>query len=231
MGCSGLDFMTVLRMENVLMISRRRSASICRKIEKLKSIECYNNVIWITELIAESLIVLLRCVFVVCAILICGRRQNERLNFVSCLAIRVLILGSVFTEAMVSPHRKLRISVIAPSEMTYDQPQLQLVLTTVQMAMEKVVDPVSGYLPGWEIELRHRDSNCSSTIGGLASFELHTVSGNYSKLCLLSYLYSKHNPKYEYYIFSSTSTSICNYYHNCKLNMNRFFISFWKVIL
>lgn len=66
----------------------------------------------------------------------------------------------------------VRLAVIAPVDHDHEQ-SLNRVLPAVQLAVRKVADPVTGYLPGWDILVDHRDSRCSSTFGPLAAFEFY----------------------------------------------------------
>lgn len=66
----------------------------------------------------------------------------------------------------------VRLAVIAPADREHEQ-SLYRVLPAVQLAVRKVSDPLTGYLPGWDIRVEHRDSQCSSTFGPLAAFEFY----------------------------------------------------------
>lgn len=68
--------------------------------------------------------------------------------------------------------RVVRLAVIAPADLEHEQ-SLYRVLPAVQLAVRRVADPVTGSLPGWDILVEHRDSQCSSTFGPLAAFEFY----------------------------------------------------------
>lgn len=76
-----------------------------------------------------------------------------------------------------SPRGVVRLAVIAPEEDSSNEQALRQVLPSVELAVRNVIDPVNGLLPGWEFQVQHRDSMCSSTHGPLAAFELHNTSG------------------------------------------------------
>ncbi|CAA9997441.1 unnamed protein product, partial [Nesidiocoris tenuis] len=72
----------------------------------------------------------------------------------------------------------VRLSVIAPnsSSPTLHRGQnLQLIRPVIEAAVARVSAP-DGVLPGYDIRLRFRDSNCSSAIGPLYAFELHNTT-------------------------------------------------------
>lgn len=66
----------------------------------------------------------------------------------------------------------VRLAVIAPSDPKHDQ-SLVKILPSIQLAVRAVSDFLTGTLPGWEIQVDYRDSNCSSTYGPLAAFEFY----------------------------------------------------------
>ncbi|CAB0004470.1 unnamed protein product [Nesidiocoris tenuis] len=72
----------------------------------------------------------------------------------------------------------VRLSIIAPnsSSPTLHRGQnLQLIRPVIEAAVARVSAP-DGVLPGYDIRLRFRDSNCSSAIGPLYAFELHNTT-------------------------------------------------------
>lgn len=73
--------------------------------------------------------------------------------------------------------KKVRITVIAPEKAIQDEETLGAILPAVDLAIKAVANPISGRLPGYEIEHRFRNSNCSPTYGPLAAIELHNISG------------------------------------------------------
>ncbi len=78
--------------------------------------------------------------------------------------------------------RKVRITVIAPETAVDDEEVLGEIMPSVDLATKVVTDPVTGHLPGYEIELKYRNSNCSPTYGALAAIDLHTQSGKKFKI-------------------------------------------------
>ncbi|XP_039282700.1 atrial natriuretic peptide receptor 1 isoform X3 [Nilaparvata lugens] len=69
----------------------------------------------------------------------------------------------------------VRLAIIAPDIPDHEQP-LRLILPSIDLAVKSVTNNRTGTLPGWDFELYERNSNCSSTIGGLASFELNEIA-------------------------------------------------------
>lgn len=81
------------------------------------------------------------------------------------------------TAALTSRRGLVRLAVIAPEEDSSNEQSLRQVLPSVELAVRNVIDPANGLLPGWEFQVQHRDSKCSSTHGPLAAFELHNSAG------------------------------------------------------
>ncbi|OXU29535.1 hypothetical protein TSAR_012547, partial [Trichomalopsis sarcophagae] len=65
----------------------------------------------------------------------------------------------------------VKLAVIAPADPRHEQ-SLPRLLPAVLMAVRAVSSP-KGPLPGWTIEVEHRDSQCSSTYGPLAAFDFY----------------------------------------------------------
>lgn len=79
----------------------------------------------------------------------------------------------------------VRLAVIAPSDPKHDQ-SLVKILPSIQLAVRAVSDRDTGALPGWDIHVDYRDSNCSSVYGPLAAFEfyINKSAGEYYTLSL-----------------------------------------------
>lgn len=88
----------------------------------------------------------------------------------------VFNITAPYTAALSSRRGVVRLTVIAPEEDSSNEQSLRQVLPSVELAVRNVIDPVNGLLPGWEFQVQHRDSKCSSTHGPLAAFELHNLS-------------------------------------------------------
>ncbi|XP_063236089.1 atrial natriuretic peptide receptor 1-like [Bacillus rossius redtenbacheri] len=84
----------------------------------------------------------------------------------------LLALLAASTPAAALGSGTVRLAVIAPEDPSHEQ-SLYRVLPAVELAVHKVTDPAHGTLPGWDIRVDHRDSNCSSTYGPLAAFEFY----------------------------------------------------------
>lgn len=78
----------------------------------------------------------------------------------------------------------VRFSVIAPLKASKNEESLGAILPSVDLAARAIAQP-NGPLPGWDIRIQNRDSNCSSTDGPLAAFELHTTSGEFKSYFVL----------------------------------------------
>lgn len=104
---------------------------------------------------------------------ICGRIRSILRGRVILTALVLTVLLSNPVEGKNATRRGVvRLAVIAPADHEHEQ-SLYRVLPAVQLAVRKVSDPVTGYLPGWDILVDHRDSRCSSTYGPLAAFEFY----------------------------------------------------------
>jgi len=95
-----------------------------------------------------------------------------------CALIWVLVSAVVFAECVTSTAVPgvVRFAVIAPLTASKKDESLGAILPSVDLAAQAIAQP-KGSLPGWKIIIDSRDSNCSSTDGPLAAFELHTISG------------------------------------------------------
>jgi hypothetical protein len=104
---------------------------------------------------------------------ICGRIRNILHGRVILTALVLTVLLSNPVEGKNASRRGVvRLAVIAPAEHEHEE-SLYRVLPAVELAVRKVSDHVTGYLPGWDIRVDHRDSQCSSTYGPLAAFEFY----------------------------------------------------------
>ncbi|KAI5741382.1 hypothetical protein M8J76_013003 [Diaphorina citri] len=70
----------------------------------------------------------------------------------------------------------VRFSVLAPQNRESHEQTMQTILPSIQLAVRSVADPKHGKLPNWNITLTYRDTNCSSTDGPMAAFDLHNQS-------------------------------------------------------
>lgn len=66
----------------------------------------------------------------------------------------------------------VRLAVIAPTDPKHEQ-ALPKILPSIYLAVRAVSHPQTGILPGWDIQVKYRDSNCSSTVGPLAAVEFY----------------------------------------------------------
>lgn len=66
----------------------------------------------------------------------------------------------------------VQLAVIAPSDPNHEQ-ALSKILPSIYLAVRSVSHPENGILPGWDIRVDYRDSNCSSTLGPLAAVEFY----------------------------------------------------------
>lgn len=75
----------------------------------------------------------------------------------------------------------VKLAVIAPADSNHEQ-SLPRILPAVTLAV-KAVSSSKGPLPGWTINVSHRDSKCSSTHGSLAAFDfyINRTAGHFSK--------------------------------------------------
>ncbi|RZF38258.1 hypothetical protein LSTR_LSTR008981 [Laodelphax striatellus] len=87
------------------------------------------------------------------------------------------LVSSDATRAIQKDREKgiVRLAIIAPDIPDHEQP-LRLIMPSIDLAVKSVTDNMTGTLPGWRFELYQRNSNCSSTVGGLASFELNEIA-------------------------------------------------------
>ena len=92
------------------------------------------------------------------------------------VVVTVLLLVVLFAEPGEGKNATrrgvVRLAVIAPADHEHEQ-SLFRVLPAVQLAVRRISHPVTGSLPGWDIRVEHRDSQCSSTYGPLAAFEFY----------------------------------------------------------
>lgn len=65
----------------------------------------------------------------------------------------------------------VKLAVIAPADSNHEQ-SLPRILPAVILAV-KAVSSAKGPLPGWTINVSHRDSKCSSTHGSLVAFDFY----------------------------------------------------------
>lgn len=74
--------------------------------------------------------------------------------------------------ADVSRRRQLNIAVIAPANVSHPY-ALPKILPAILLAVSELEDMgENSPLPGWNIQLRYHDSNCSSSLGPIAAFEM-----------------------------------------------------------
>lgn len=73
---------------------------------------------------------------------------------------------------IVRSKKEVRLAVIVPGDPRHEQ-SLQRVLPAILLAVKYVSSP-RGPLPGWDIKVDSRDSNCSSIKGPLYAFEFYT---------------------------------------------------------
>lgn len=95
------------------------------------------------------------------------------------LVLHVLI-AHVFCSAQSSKPGvpgTVRFSVLAPLNRESHEQTMQTILPSIELAVLHVADPKNGRLPGWNIKLTYKNTNCSSTDGPMAAFDLHNQSG------------------------------------------------------
>ncbi|KAJ8681915.1 hypothetical protein QAD02_017707, partial [Eretmocerus hayati] len=92
--------------------------------------------------------------------------------------LKSVVQGSVMTTTsggstwmLDSSRRQVQLAVIAPGDPQHEQ-SLPRLLPAVFMAVKAVSSP-RGPLPGWNIRVDYRDSQCSSTFGPLAAFDFY----------------------------------------------------------
>uniref|UniRef100_A0A8D8V0J3 Atrial natriuretic peptide receptor 3 n=2 Tax=Cacopsylla melanoneura TaxID=428564 RepID=A0A8D8V0J3_9HEMI len=70
----------------------------------------------------------------------------------------------------------VRFSVLAPQNPESHEQTIQTILPSIELAVLHVKDPRYGRLPNWNITLNYKDTNCSSTAGPMAAFDLFKQS-------------------------------------------------------
>jgi hypothetical protein len=98
-------------------------------------------------------------------------------------ACSLLILTGLAAGLEAQQRNVVKLAVIAPADPRHEQ-SLPRLLPAVLMAVRAVSAP-RGSLPGWRIEVEHRDSQCSSTYGPLAAFDfyINRTAGSRLSLC------------------------------------------------
>lgn len=100
---------------------------------------------------------------------------------VSCVVFRVhprsLLVLWLLPQACLGAAPHALFAALAPNDTAANEQTLQQILPPVMLAVKAVTDPRTGMLPGWNITLIHRNSECSSTTGPLAAYELHKDAG------------------------------------------------------
>lgn len=97
----------------------------------------------------------------------------------SCRVVLVFLLvarGCAQGVATTGPG-EVRFTILAPDDAALNEQSVQQILPPIRLAVKAVTDPRTGILPGWQIMLRYRNSNCSSVIGPLAAVEVHKETG------------------------------------------------------
>jgi len=84
-----------------------------------------------------------------------------------------LVAATALVSSAPPANRTLKLAVIAPKSTDHEL-HLGLILPAIELAIRAVSNPVTGILPGWDITMAYRDSNCSSTTGPLAAFGFYT---------------------------------------------------------
>lgn len=72
----------------------------------------------------------------------------------------------------------VRFAVIAPLKAINNEQSLGAIMPSIDLAALAISNP-AGSLPNWTIQIENRNSNCSSTDGPLAAFDMYTHSGEY----------------------------------------------------
>ena len=103
------------------------------------------------------------------------------------MAASAVICGLVLLLAVdLCAGRHLHLAVIAPENGSHPY-SLRRILPPVKLAVLRLAEwGDSGPLPGWQIDLHVRDTNCSSALGPIEAFKLfylnrtagHVPSGN-----------------------------------------------------
>ena len=127
------------------------------------------------------------------------RRDSAALCLVTILATFVCLSGAdgvVFDRASMVDGVRLRghgylgkgvvkLGVLAPADPHHEQ-SLPRILPAVSLAVKAVIS-AKGPLPGWNVTVNHRDSQCSSTYGALAAFDFYiNNTAGQSILCFQS---------------------------------------------
>lgn len=89
-----------------------------------------------------------------------GRQERSRGNSINDISIPTVT------------RKNLLFGVLLPSdEYMPDGPTMKGVLPAMMLAIDNIVAP-DGILPGFNISLEYRDTQCSSTLGPLAAFDI-----------------------------------------------------------
>ncbi|KAJ1525967.1 hypothetical protein ONE63_009152 [Megalurothrips usitatus] len=114
-----------------------------------------------------------------------GRPPPTALVAAAVLAVAAAAAAALLpAAASAAPGRTLNLALIAPAADNNDR-NLPHILPAMDLAIKDVGASV---LPGWDITLRYRDSNCSSTHGPLAAFDfvMNKTVGEYAKKSICS---------------------------------------------
>lgn len=80
--------------------------------------------------------------------------------------------------------KEVQIVLIAPADPKLLKDEglepLPAISPAVQLAVKNISDPQTGLLPGWNISVIEKDSQCSSAWGPIAAFEYHQTAGEIS---------------------------------------------------
>lgn len=80
--------------------------------------------------------------------------------------------------------KEVQIVLIAPADPKLLKDEglepLPAISPAVQLAVKNISDPQTGLLPGWNISVIEKDSQCSSAWGPIAAFEYHQTAGKIS---------------------------------------------------
>lgn len=106
-------------------------------------------------------------------------------------AILIVVVWWVLVGSCTASRRKVRFTIIAPEISVEDEEVLGEILPSVDLATRIVSNPVTGLLPGYEIQLHYRDSKCSPTYGPLAAIELRNDSGKFSNILWVIFMILK----------------------------------------
>jgi hypothetical protein len=97
--------------------------------------------------------------------------------------LAVVVAAWLIRCAMSAVPGVVRFSVIAPLKASKNEESLGVIMPSVDLATQAIAQP-NGPLPGWDMQIVSRNSNCSSTDGPLAAFELHKESGEYMRFIM-----------------------------------------------